>query len=189
MRSIRILQYGIILLASSFALWGCPKSAEVSNVPEAQQGGGASASAATAAQPEGSQTGAAAGTAQEKQEGPAEKAASSAAGLRPVYFDFDRSFIREEARKVMADNAAWLKANPKAKIRIEGNADERGTREYNQALGQRRAVSAKKFLTDAGIAGARMSLISYGKEKQVCSESTEECWQKNRRDEFAVVSD
>ena len=101
-----------------------------------------------------------------------------------MYFDFDQAFIRQDARAIMKANADWLKAHPKVKIRIEGNCDERGTIEYNQALGQRRAASAKKFLTDLGIPGARISLISYGKEKPVCAENTEACWQKNRRDDF-----
>ena len=87
----------------------------------------------------------------------------------------------------MKANAAWLKANPKAKIRIEGNCDERGTIEYNQALGQRRAASAKKYLTDLGISGKRISLISYGKEKPVCKESTEDCWQQNRRADLVAA--
>ena len=87
----------------------------------------------------------------------------------------------------MKANAEWLKANPKVKVRIEGNCDERGTKEYNQALGQRRAASAKKYLTDMGISANRISIISYGKEKPVCSESTEGCWQKNRRDDFIAV--
>ena len=87
----------------------------------------------------------------------------------------------------MKANAGWLKANPNVKVRIEGNCDERGTIEYNQALGQRRAAAAKKYLTDLGIASSRISLISYGKEKPVCSEQTEECWQKNRRDDLVAV--
>ena len=113
-------------------------------------------------------------------------AAAAAAGLKPVYFDFDRSVIREDARSIMKENAQWLKDSPTVKVRIEGNCDERGTIEYNQALGQRRAAAAKKYLTDLGIAGSRISLISYGKEKPVCKESTEECWQQNRRAELVT---
>jgi peptidoglycan-associated lipoprotein len=89
----------------------------------------------------------------------------------------------------MQANAAWLKANPAAKIRIEGNCDERGTREYNQALGQQRANSAKRYLTDLGISSTRISLISYGKEKQVCTEITEDCRAKNRRGDFMAASE
>ena len=78
---------------------------------------------------------------------------------------------------------------PRSKVRIEGNCDERGTKEYNQALGQRRAASAKKYLVDMGISAKRISLISYGKEKPVCSESSEGCWQKNRRDDLIAVAE
>ena len=110
-------------------------------------------------------------------------------GLQPVHFDFDKSFIRDDAKAVMKANADWLMANPKVKVRIEGNCDERGTIEYNQALGQRRARSAKEYLTDLGIPAGRVSLVSYGKEKPVCTESNEECRQKNRRDDFVTVSE
>jgi peptidoglycan-associated lipoprotein len=119
----------------------------------------------------------------------AERSASAAAGLQPIYFDFNKSFIREDAQLIMKANAEWLKAHPQAKVRIEGNCDERGTREYNQALGQRRAASAKKFLTDLGIPVRRITLISYGKEKPVCTESSEACWQKDRRDDLATVNE
>jgi peptidoglycan-associated lipoprotein len=88
----------------------------------------------------------------------------------------------------MKKNAEWLKSNPKAKIKIEGNCDELGTAEYNQALGQRRSVSAKNYLTEMGVASSRISLISFGKKKPVCTESAESCWQKNRRDDFVVVT-
>jgi peptidoglycan-associated lipoprotein len=89
----------------------------------------------------------------------------------------------------MHANVEWLKAHPQAKINIEGNCDERGTKEYNQALGQRRAASAKKYLTAMGLSGGRFSLTSYGKEKPICTESAEECRQKNRRDDFDVAQD
>jgi peptidoglycan-associated lipoprotein len=124
-----------------------------------------------------------------RSEGLNERSGMMAEGLKPVYFDFDRSFIRDDARAVMKTNAEWLKGNPNAKIRIEGNCDERGTKEYNQALGQRRAISAKKYLTDMGISAHRISLISYGKEKPICTEDNETCWQKNRRDEFVTAGE
>lgn len=108
---------------------------------------------------------------------------------RSICFDFDQSHIRDNARAVMKANADWLRANPKAKVRIEGNCDERGTIEYNQALGQRRAQSAKKYLTDLGISAGRISLISYGKEKPACAENAEECWQKNRRADLVAAGE
>lgn len=136
-----------------------------------------------AAQPAGGEMG--------KEDGAAtaERAAMAAEGLQPVYFDFDQSVIRDDAKAVLKTNAEWLKANPAVQVRIEGNCDERGTIEYNQALGQRRAQSAKKYLADLGIARERIALLSYGKEKSVCSESAEGCWQKNRRDDFVAVNE
>ena len=167
----------MVVAVCMFGLWGCPKKAEVSSVPEAPpQEATAPAEAAPAeAAPE-----------QPAETAPQEMAAAAEASLQPIYFDFDRSFIRDDAKGAMRANAEWLKANPQANIRIEGNCDERGTVEYNQALGQRRAQSAKKYLTDLGIAARRITLISYGKEKPTCTESTEECWQQNRRDDFIV---
>jgi len=192
-----VLSFVLILFVSMFALWGCPKSAEVTAVPEAQpapavapeQSEAAKAEALAQANAEKERAAAAAAAEAKAREDAAasERAAAAAgAGLKPIYFDFDRSFIRDDARPVMKANAEWLKANPKAKVRIEGSCDERGTIEYNQALGQRRAAAAKKYLTDLGIASSRISLISYGKEKPVCSEQTEECWQKNRRDDLVA---
>ncbi len=187
MKRNSMLLYAATLLLLSFALWGCPKKSEVTASPSAQQGG--EEKSASTSNNEAQSQGTAASN-QAAQEGMAEQRASSApAGLKPVYFDFDKSFIRDDARRIMTDNAVWLKDNPKVKITIEGNCDERGAKEYNQALGQRRAVSAKNFLTDAGVASSRISLISYGKEKQVCSEHSEECWQKNRKDDFVITND
>ncbi len=183
MKYNRILQYSLIFLLCSFVFWGCPKKAEVTSSLETQNGG-----AATKVQPGESELNGTSGTIQERQGEPVEHAASSATGLKPIFFDFDKSLIRDEARQVLMDNAAWLKANPKIKVRIEGYCDERGTKEYNQALGQRRAATAKKFLAGMGISASRISLISYGKEKQVCSESSEGCWQKNRKDDFVAVN-
>ncbi len=169
----------VMISISMLALWGCPKKAEVTATPEEQKEvAPAAAEQKPAPAPEEAKPA--------PKEEPQERAAAGAAGLQPIYFDFDRSFIRDDARSVMKANADWLKANPKVKIRIEGNCDERGTKEYNQALGQRRASSAKKYLTDLGIAAKRISLVSYGKEKPVCTEQNEECWQKNRRDDLVA---
>ena len=185
MKRTTIVLLMLILVMSMFALYGCPKSADVSSAPEAQKAEQAPAQpaedAAAKAAEEKRAAEAAAAKAAEEERAAKERAAKEAAGLNAIYFDFDKSFVRDDAKAVMKANAEWLKANPKAKVRIEGNCDERGTIEYNQALGQRRASSAKKYLTDMGISGNRISLISYGKEKPVCKESTEDCWQQNRR--------
>jgi peptidoglycan-associated lipoprotein len=174
--------FSCLILVGLLSLWGCPKKAEVTSSPETQMENAGSPAAS------GAETKAAESNADKKSEGMNEKAGMTAEGLKPIYFDFDKSFIREDARDTMKANADWLKANLKAKIKIEGNCDERGTKEYNQALGQRRAQSAKKYLTDLGVSGHRISLMSYGKEKPVCNEHDETCWQKNRRDDLVVES-
>jgi peptidoglycan-associated lipoprotein len=108
------------------------------------------------------------------------------AELPPVYFDFDKSFIRDDAKPALQKVAEFLKKEKGAKIQVQGNCDERGTAEYNMALGDRRAASAKKYLVGLGVDGSRVSTISYGKEKPQCTEHNEGCWQKNRRGDFVV---
>jgi len=103
-----------------------------------------------------------------------------------VYFDFDKSALKLEAQALLKKKAEWLKANPAAKLLIEGNCDERGTAEYNLALGERRAESAKKFLVDLGIDAKRISTISYGEERPIDPRHTEEAWAKNRNDGFVI---
>jgi peptidoglycan-associated lipoprotein len=186
MKSRNLTYIPFVFVLSLFIFWGCPKKTEVTSAPETQQ-----EAAPLKEEPKVEQK------AEPVKEEPkpeaaakeevTERAAAGATGLQPIHFDFDRSLVRDDAKDVMKANAEWLKANPKAKVKIEGNCDERGTREYNQALGQRRAGSAKKYLTDLGISANRISLISYGKEKPACSESTESCWQQNRRDDFVVA--
>lgn len=112
----------------------------------------------------------------------------SSSPLKDVYFDFDRYDLRADARNVLKANADWLKQNPSATVEIEGHCDERGTAEYNLALGAKRAQSAKDYLTTLGVDAQRLSTISYGQEIPVCSEHTEECWQKNRHDRFVPKS-
>jgi peptidoglycan-associated lipoprotein len=106
--------------------------------------------------------------------------------LKDIYFDFDKANIRPDAATTLMANAAWMKENPRSSILIEGHCDERGTTEYNLALGQRRAQSARDFLVAQGIPGGRIAMISYGKERPSCTESTESCWARNRRAHFLV---
>ncbi|MEO7501034.1 MAG: peptidoglycan-associated lipoprotein Pal [Gemmatimonadaceae bacterium] len=106
----------------------------------------------------------------------------------PIYFDFDKSDIRPDAAATLDRKIPWLTANPGMRIRIEGNADERGSDEYNLALGQRRAASAKKYLVEHGVDAGRFDLVSYGEERPVCTDHNEDCWQRNRRDDFVIVT-
>ncbi|HWM78235.1 MAG TPA: peptidoglycan-associated lipoprotein Pal [Methylomirabilota bacterium] len=104
--------------------------------------------------------------------------------LKPVYFAFDSSTIRPGDAKTLDASAAWLKAHPDQLTLIEGHCDERGTNEYNLALGERRAKAAMSYLVSKGVEAGRITMISYGKERPVCTEHNEACWSKNRRDNF-----
>ena len=106
--------------------------------------------------------------------------------LRDVTFDFDRYDVRPDMRDILKGHAAWLKANPQVRVEIEGHCDERGTNEYNLALGAKRADSVKRYLIDLGISPDRLSTISYGEELPTCKEQNEACWAKNRRAHFVV---
>lgn len=109
-----------------------------------------------------------------------------AAGLSDVYFEFDKSDITPEARAVLEQNARWLLARGTVRVTVEGHADERGTNEYNIALGERRAQAVKRVLVALGVPAANLSTISYGEEQPVCRDHAEGCWQKNRRAHLAV---
>jgi peptidoglycan-associated lipoprotein len=98
-----------------------------------------------------------------------------------VFFGFDRYDVSAEAQQQLQKQAAWLKQYPAVTVTIEGHADERGTREYNLALGERRANSVANYLTALGVEKSRLSVISYGKERPECTESNEACWSQNRR--------
>lgn len=103
-----------------------------------------------------------------------------------VYFEYDRSELRPEARSQLSQNAEWLRENAEYVATIEGHCDERGTSEYNLALGERRANAAKSYLVSLGIDADRLNTISYGEERPVCNQSSESCWQRNRRAHFIV---
>jgi len=107
--------------------------------------------------------------------------------VRDVYFDFDRYQIREDARAILSDNAAILNGKVFKKVIIEGHCDERGTTDYNLALGERRAESTRRYLVSLGVDPSKISTISYGKEKPFCMGHNEDCWQQNRRAHFVVI--
>lgn len=110
------------------------------------------------------------------------------APMLPVYFDFDKSNIRSDQQDRMIANAEFIKEYPVVTIRIEGNCDERGTNEYNMALGERRAMSAKKYLINLGIADDRLQTISYGEERPLNHGHDELAWSQNRRDDFVIMN-
>jgi peptidoglycan-associated lipoprotein len=106
--------------------------------------------------------------------------------LADIHFDFDKYEIRFEDATILDRNAQWLKANSKDLVLIEGHADERGTAAYNVALGDRRAKATLDYLVAHGIAAQRITIVSYGEERPMCTEHTEACWAKNRRAHFLV---
>jgi peptidoglycan-associated lipoprotein len=191
---------GVLLLLSSLGLIGCPKK-----VPPVEGTAGLSRDERPAESPSGpggqrppappreeSTTG------EEKlpplaqgDPGPEGDAGLPAADGKPgplqdIFFEFDQWVIQSDARAALEQNARWLEGNPKSKIQIEGHSDERGTDEYNLALGERRAKSAMNFLINLGVSPSRISFISFGEEKGFCNDQNEGCFQQNRRAHFVV---
>ncbi len=122
-----------------------------------------------------------------RQEALAREAAMKKAQLETVYFSYDQWSIREDQKSVLMKNAEWLKANPQIRVRLEGNCDQRGTAEYNLALGQKRADAAKSFLEGLGISRNRLETISYGFERPADRGQNDAAWAKNRRVDFMVI--
>ncbi len=107
--------------------------------------------------------------------------------LKPAFFDYDKADIRGDARDALAANATWLKKYTSVQFTIEGHTDERGTAQYNLALGDRRANAAKDYLVSLGVDASRMKTVSYGKERPFATSHDEDSWQKNRRAHFVVT--
>lgn len=108
--------------------------------------------------------------------------------LQDAYFDYDASDLRDDARSALSANAEWLKRYPSIQVLISGHCDERGTSAYNLALGDSRANAARSYLESLGVSGGRLRTVSYGKERPFCTESSEDCWQQNRRAHFVITS-
>lgn len=124
----------------------------------------------------------------EEVKGAKDSDSGSAYGLKTIFFDFDSFSINEASKAILADNAKILKEKSDLSLQIEGHCDERGSVQYNLALGEKRANAVKKYLTTLGITDARLTLISYGKEKPMSQDHTEDAWAKNRRANFVVTS-
>jgi peptidoglycan-associated lipoprotein len=108
--------------------------------------------------------------------------------LQDAFFDYDQSDLRDDARTVLSADAEWLKRYPSIQVLVEGHCDERGTSAYNLALGDRRANAARDYIASLGISAARVRTVSYGKERPFCTESSESCWQQNRRAHFVITA-
>jgi len=156
------------------AFMGCSQKAAVKDEAAGQQ-------QAVQAAPEAKQE-----VKQEAQQAPQAEAAPEAYEFANIYFDFDKAIIKDSSKAVLQKHADWLKANNAVNITVAGNCDERGTAEYNLALGQRRADAAAKYLVNLGVAKKRIKTVSYGKERPLDPGHNEEAWGKNRRDEFVI---
>jgi len=117
----------------------------------------------------------------------AAEAAKDAMTSERIYFDYDSSELKSESQEILTKKATWLKANRGYKLKIEGNCDDRGSTEYNLALGARRAEAAAKFLNALGVSSDRITTVSYGEEKPAVEGKNEAAWSKNRRDEFVLI--
>ncbi len=169
MKKSLILALMLFLIALGLAGCGGGEAAKPEAKPAPEQGPG------NAAQPSGADQKSLQGQALE------DKAKSL---QKRIYFAFDSSAIDADNRAIIEANAAYLSANPQAKVTLEGHCDERGTREYNLALGERRAQAVERMLRVLGVAGNRVSTVSYGEEKPVAMGHDESAWRQNRRVEF-----
>ena len=192
MRSVLMVPTALLILFAT----GCAKQPATRPASASAPAPGASAGSSSRPQPAAAQSGTGAGAASgaaasaARTDGPTARPAPrdfmENAALRDVNFDFDKYNIRPADAKILDANAAWLKTNGRTLLLIEGHCDERGTPEYNLALGERRAKAAMSYLTALGIQANRISTVSYGEERPVCKEHGEACWAKNRRAHFLV---
>jgi peptidoglycan-associated lipoprotein len=181
------------LLVLGVVLTGCAKRPATTQAAAPAPTGAAATTPGTmqAAQPGGSSAPAttpapAPATAAPSTARPDVKEFAAVADLKDIHFDFDKYDIRPGDAKTLDGNAGWLKSNPNHLVLIEGHCDERGTNEYNLALGERRAKSTMNYLVSQGVQASRITIISYGEERPLCSQKTEECWAQNRRAHFLV---
>jgi peptidoglycan-associated lipoprotein len=183
------------IIVGSLTLFGCPKRPEVVQAPPAPAGPGAAVGPGAGPAPASPQTGE---TPVTRLGAPAEtpvQAAPAASGgavpaaspLKDAFFDFDKSNIRDNQKAPLNEDVAWLKANNRVKITLEGHCDERGTAEYNLGLGERRAKAVKDYLVAAGIPTDRIATISYGKERPFVLGHDEDAWKWNRRDHIVIT--
>ena len=178
------------LLLGAVLLSGCAKRPATTQAAAPAPTGSTSTTASTppapAPQMQASQPGPAAATTPPSPARPPIRDFAAVPELQDVFFDFDKYDIRPGDAKTLDSNANWLKSNPNHLVLIEGHCDERGTNEYNLALGERRAKSTMNYLVSQGVQANRITIISYGEERPQCTEHNEACWAKNRRSHFLV---
>jgi len=181
-----MIALGLVLLCT--VLWGCPKRKPVTTADDTTR--------TTTVAPQPEEVTAAPSPSSEADQRPDPlsgdlaqvNAYATAQGLiGDVFFDFDQADLRSDARERLAKNAQWLAAHPEFTLTLEGHCDERGTNEYNLALGERRASAARDYLQSLGVAANRLRTISYGEERPFCTQSDESCWSQNRRAHFVIT--
>jgi len=189
MRSVLIVPAALLILVAS----GCakePVTMPASMTPSPGASGGSTASRPPASTSQSTAAGAttrpAAGRTDSTTARPSPRDFSAAAALKDIGFDYDKYEIRPADAKILDATAGWLKTNARNLVLIEGHCDERGTNEYNLALGEQRAKAAMSYLVALGIQAGRISIVSYGEERPLCNEQGEACWAKNRRAHFLV---
>ena len=191
-RSRRHLLFAVAVLVGSLTLLGCPKRPEVGQAGPGAVGPTAATapSSPSMAAPRASEvpvTRATPPTESAVRPSPSGAAGAGAASpLKDVFFDFDKSGIRDDQKAPLGEDVAWLKGSPRVKITIEGHCDERGTAEYNLALGERRAKAVKDYLVAAGIPAERIATVSYGEERPFVLGHDESAWKWNRRGHFVI---
>jgi peptidoglycan-associated lipoprotein len=169
----------ITMLAIVCVVAGCAKRPNTTGASAPAPTGGATAMAPT---PSGPPTATPAPR-------PQPKDFRAVAELADIHFDFDKADIRPDAKPVLDKSATWLRGNAKELVLIEGHCDERGTNEYNLALGERRAKATMTYLVNNGVDARRITIISYGEERPECKDKTEKCWAMNRRAHFLTKSE
>ncbi|HKX04416.1 MAG TPA: peptidoglycan-associated lipoprotein Pal [Methylomirabilota bacterium] len=180
------LLLAVPVLALSLFLVGCPKRpATTAASAPAPTGAPTPSAAAPSTTPSPSMTPSPVAPSTAPGQPPAPSEFRATDNLKDVFFDFDKYDIRQSDAKTLDTNAAWLKSNDNL-VLIEGHCDERGTNEYNLALGERRAKATMNYLVSQGVQASRITIISYGKERPTCTEHTESCWAQNRRAHFLV---
>lgn len=187
-----------ILVSLSLVLFvaGCSKKVVVQpedNAATTKAADDAAAAAAKKAAADKAAADAAAAAAQTPAPAPASAAAPAAPApvvenlFKDINFDYDKYVIMDKDKVTLKELSKWLISNKSGAVLVEGNCDERGTNEYNLALGDKRANSAKDFLTSSGVPASRVRTVSYGEEKPLCTDHSEECWARNRRDHFVIT--
>lgn len=169
----------LVLILTSLTLAGC--SSETAEKPEAST---SSKSPGSLSQSPGGKSPSSKAPTGSSLDAHREGKAATSGPLKEIRFDFDSYDLTSAARSTLQANATWLKANPTANVEIEGHCDERGTTEYNLALGAKRARAAMEYLISLGVSPARIKTTSYGEELPSCKDATEGCYQQNRRDRF-----